>query len=89
MVTDKHGRLWRWDPNLMFWIYERADGSIEASCPSWQSLINTSLSPSDDRVRRCWLCGCQPMCKISPPRCAARLRAPDFSAAYEHCSLSV
>jgi hypothetical protein len=27
------------DPNLMFWIYERADGSIEASCPSWQSLM--------------------------------------------------
>jgi hypothetical protein len=39
MVTDKHGRLWRWDPNLMFWIYERGDGSIEASCPSWQSLM--------------------------------------------------
>jgi hypothetical protein len=39
MVTDKHGRLWRWDPNLMFWIYERADGSIKASCPSWQSLM--------------------------------------------------
>jgi hypothetical protein len=38
-ITDKHGQLWRWDPNLMFWIHERADGNIEASCPSWQSLM--------------------------------------------------
>ncbi len=40
MITDKNGRLWRWDPNLMFWIHERADGHIEASCPSWQSLTH-------------------------------------------------
>jgi hypothetical protein len=38
MVFDRHGRLWRWDPNLVFWIHESAGGDIEASCPNWQSL---------------------------------------------------
>jgi hypothetical protein len=38
LVTDKHGRPWHWDRNLMFWICEGSDGHIEASCQSWQSL---------------------------------------------------
>jgi hypothetical protein len=37
-VTDKLGRPWRWDRNLMFWICEGSDGRIVASCQSWQSL---------------------------------------------------
>ena len=47
MVTDKFGRPWRWDPNLMFWICERSNGDIEASSQSWLSL--TQYGPLTER----------------------------------------
>jgi hypothetical protein len=47
MVTDKFGRPWRWDPNLMFWICERSNGDIETSCQSWLSL--TQYGPLTER----------------------------------------
>lgn len=40
LVTDRHGRLFRWDPDLMNWIHERRDGSIKTGCRSWELLVD-------------------------------------------------
>jgi hypothetical protein len=48
VVTDPYGQLWRWDPNLRYWITEidrfdpctgRHTKSIEHSCPNWDTLL--------------------------------------------------
>jgi hypothetical protein len=38
-VTDKLGRLWHWDHELMFWIHELTNGTIEASAPTFEDLL--------------------------------------------------
>lgn len=40
-VLDRHGRLWHWDPNLMFWIHHgRDEYKIEASCSTFEDLAH-------------------------------------------------